>query len=192
MKIKLTILAVAVIWPVAVYADNCVKHPDSVCSSAGSSGSLDFCSARHKSECWYVEGVTTRTVYSCTGCAGNRTLQKNKQGMCDIDKVYATECVCSNGCRDVAWTAGNTGYEYGVTCGSTCDAARKYRCAKGYWGSSTNGTSGCNRCPSSGGVYGTTAAAGSTSITSCYIPSGSSFSETAGRGTYTGNCYYKN
>lgn len=68
-------------------------------------------------------------------------------------------------------------------------------CAKGYYKSSA-GTAACTRCPSSNGIYGTTAATGTTSVVSCYIPSGATytFSDSTGSGTatITSNCYYSN
>ena len=51
-----------------------------------------------------------------------------------------------------------------------------------------NGT--CWICPLSGGTAGRSADKNDTGITACYIPSGSTFSDTTGSGTYTGNCYY--
>ena len=63
-----------------------------------------------------------------------------------------------------------------------------YSCYTGYYLSGTS----CVRCPSSGGVYGTTVDKNTGGITSCYIPSGTSFSDTSGSGTYTSNCYYSN
>ncbi len=69
-------------------------------------------------------------------------------------------------------------------------------CAKGYYKSSAGTATSCTRCPSSNGVYGTTAATGTTSVVSCYIPSGSTytFSDSTGSGTatITSNCYYSN
>ena len=106
---------------------------------------------------------------------------------------------CSD-CTSGSWTAGNTGYQQRTkkTCNTStcvCSSSTEYRCASGYYGSSSNGTSGCTRCPSSGGVYGTSVA-GSTAITSCYLPSGTtvSFSDSTGSGTakYTANCFYTN
>ena len=52
-----------------------------------------------------------------------------------------------------------------------------------------SGTS-CVRCPSSGGVYGTTVDQNTDGITSCYLPAGSSFSDNIGSGTYSADCYY--
>lgn len=63
-------------------------------------------------------------------------------------------------------------------------------CKAGYYYNSTAKT--CTRCPSSGGIYGTTVDKNTGDITSCYIPSGTTFRDMTGSGTYTGNCYYSN
>lgn len=102
---------------------------------------------------------------------------------------------CSSGCTNcntTSWGANGTGYETRTvaTCDTTfCECSKKneYRCASGYYGSTTNGTSGCSPCPTPG-----TSAAGAAVQTSCYIASGNTFSDTTGYGTYTGNCYYVN
>ena len=79
-------------------------------------------------------------------------------------------------------------------CKST--TSTEYGCAAGYYKSAGSGsTMTCSRCPSSNGIYGTNAA-GTTDITTCYIPSGSTyrFSDDTGSGTakLTSNCYYNN
>lgn len=61
-----------------------------------------------------------------------------------------------------------------------------YSCYTGYYLSGTS----CVRCPSSGGVYGTTVDQNTGGITSCYLPAGSSFSDNIGSGTYSADCYY--
>lgn len=76
--------------------------------------------------------------------------------------------------------------------GPTCKSENEVGCKKGYYGTPKSVGSGCTQCPSSGGTHGTTAAIGATAVTECYIPSGTAFSDSAGSGTYTGNCYYKN
>lgn len=48
----------------------------------------------------------------------------------------------------------------------------------------------CVRCPSSGGVYGTTVDNNTGGITSCYLPSGTTGSDSTGSYTITGSCYY--
>ncbi len=59
-------------------------------------------------------------------------------------------------------------------------------CKPGYYLNSA----ACTRCPSSGGVYGTTVDRNTGDITSCYIPSGTTFSDGSGSGVYEGDCYY--
>ena len=44
----------------------------------------------------------------------------------------------------------------------------------------------CAKCPSSG----TTSGNGATTITQCYIPSGTKGSDSTGQYEYIGNCYY--
>ena len=80
------------------------------------------------------------------------------------------------------YTTCNPGY---YLSGSTC-----VPCAVGTF-KSTTGTGACESCPSSGGIAGTTASTGAKAKTECYLPSGTSFSDGTGSGTYTGNCYWK-
>ena len=66
-------------------------------------------------------------------------------------------------------------------------------CKEGYYGTPKHldDDSACKQCPSSGGVAGKSVVGSNTSITGCYIPSGSSFSDSTGSGVYTNNCYWK-
>ncbi|MDE6478122.1 MAG: hypothetical protein K2L94_02630 [Alphaproteobacteria bacterium] len=104
-------------------------------------------------------------------------------------QYYACEVICtgcSNCTSDSAWSAHSTGYEKKVTrtCNcNTCSATTSYRCAAGYYGSSTNGTSGCTRCPDNG-----TSVAGTTSITGCCVSSGT---DAAGTYSYSPQCCYQ-
>ncbi len=105
---------------------------------------------------------------------------------------YATYQVCEK-CTltctsDTSWTTVRTGYEKRTVCSNGC-GTDEYRCAAGYYGTSTNGSTGCNKCPSSGGVDGQSAA-GSTAITSCYIPKNTTLSDSTGKYQYTSDCYY--
>ena len=105
------------------------------------------------------------------------------------------ECASCTNCTSSNWEAYGTGYQRMINrdcnCDGTCQSTTKYRCAAGYYGTSTNGTSGCTRCPSSGGVYGTSIA-GATAITSCYIPKDTTLTDSYGNYVFTSNCYYKN
>ena len=99
-------------------------------------------------------------------------------------------------CADVSkiWQDTEPGYQAAPNSAFLCDSCYEtplmdYRCATGYYGSSSNGTSGCTRCPSEDGATGTSTA-GSTARTSCYMPSGTKFSNNTGSGQWTGNSYY--
>ena len=90
-----------------------------------------------------------------------------------------------------------------------------YKCASGYYGTATSAFAGCTKCPNNAtcaggngstfvcnsGTYKTssgcascpwpgTSAAGSTSISSCYIRSGTLGSDDSGSYKYTADCYY--
>ncbi len=91
-----------------------------------------------------------------------------------------------------------TKYTDTVTCATSasgsnfvsCNRQNSHICAQGYYGSPTLLNKTCTKCPSSGGIAGTTAGTGATKITECYIPAGTAFSDSAGAGTYSENCYY--
>ncbi|MDE5616015.1 MAG: hypothetical protein K2I81_04265 [Alphaproteobacteria bacterium] len=121
-------------------------------------------------------------------------------------------CTSSN-CQSSAWTTLRTGYETRTYryCSTTtnCASETQYRCAQNYYGSTTNGTSGCSKCDSSpdntayeeNNKYvstgskepGRTMGGGTSSKTSCYIPPlGGSYSYMDSTGVYefNGNCYW--
>lgn len=109
-------------------------------------------------------------------------------------------------------------YCVGQTAYSRCVAGTTtYKCASGYYGTATSASAGCTACPANAtcaGGNGSTfickanyyksgaacqpcpnsgkSTAGSTSITSCYLPSGTTFSDSTGSGTYSDKCYYSN
>ncbi|MDE5615699.1 MAG: hypothetical protein K2I81_02605 [Alphaproteobacteria bacterium] len=159
--------------PSLAYAPSCEEKGDSAndCATYTWSDSLNGfeCSAKEIGTCsCYTNGSGTST-YNCV-CNG-----------------------CSN-CNSSEWENYGTGYQRRNIAYCSCNSCSRYysyRCAEGYYGTTSNGTSGCTRCPASGGIYGMSAA-GSTTITACYIPSGTGFSDSTGSGIYTENCYYKN
>ena len=70
--------------------------------------------------------------------------------------------------------------------GDLCMQGKNYRCVAGAYGNpSASNKTACAPCPSPG-----TSAAGSTSQ-SCYIPAGTTGSDSTGTYKYTSNCYYK-
>ena len=93
---------------------------------------------------------------------------------------------CPEECPNLSWTALSGNPKAETRCNS--DYQCEYRCAAGYYGSGVN----CTQCPSSGGITGTSVAGDNATITKCYIPSGTSFSDSTGSGTYTNNCYWTN
>lgn len=142
-------------------------------------------------------------VNSCSSCLSGAELSTAfwSSTVCQKNSFSYSDCVkscpdCTNCISDTTWTRVTTlsPYEKKTTrtcnCG-TCVENTAYRCAVGYYGSSTNGTSGCTRCPrDEGGNYGTSPA-GSTVVTACYIASGQTFTDATGTGSYVGNCSYK-
>ncbi|MDE6250261.1 MAG: hypothetical protein K2M34_01335 [Alphaproteobacteria bacterium] len=117
----------------------------------------------------------------------------------------------STTCASTAWTAKGEGYETRIyrTCSATgtsgtCNSTTQYRCAAGYWGSSTNGTSGCSRCPEwtspiktyttsakTTYVRGTSDTGNTTAITGCYVVAGTYYDATGTLKT-TDKCKYTN
>ena len=123
------------------------------------------------------------------GCGGTTLcLLRDCDGVCMcVSPSCPTSKTCPSTCPSTEWSAGNTGYEKRCNSSYQCE----YRCAAGYYGSTLNGTSGCTVCPVVMG--GRTSDPGSNRlITDCYIPSGTSFSDTTGSGTYTSDCHYSN
>ena len=147
--------------------------------------------------CW-GSGTDKTGVESCTTCeSGYTKVSKSIILSCGNGTVTATyntclpTCTTSNCKSDTSWSAAGTGYQKKAnrSCSdsTTCKTTYSYRCAAGYYGSSSNGRSGCNPCPSGG-----TSSAGTTSATGCYIPSGTTGSDSTGTYKYTSNCYWKN
>jgi len=130
----------------------------------------------------------------------------DKPSLCTTSQSSCTpqacECTkkqqeCPEECPSTSWGAHDTGYQ--KRC-NTNTYQCEYRCAAGYYGSSTDGTSGCESCPtylaSSGislkpSVHNGSSIAGATQKNQCYIPTNTKFNETKGSGIYSDNCYYK-
>ena len=147
--------------------------------------------------CWGSDTDKTG-VESCMTCeSGYTKVSKSTVLNCGgstLNASYNTcllTCTTSNCKSDTSWSSYGTGYQRKAnrSCSdsTTCKTTYSYRCAAGYYGSSSNGTSGCSPCPSGG-----TSSAGTTSATGCYIPSGTTGSDSTGTYKYTSNCYWKN
>lgn len=152
-------------------------------------------------------GTTTKTCSKgslCTMCKGpNVTI--NGQIYCGMwaDTNGVKTCSASSGGANVAYTmspccdsdgkavGGATGC-YVIACKTgmvASDAKTSCVCDVGYYGTTTTG---CTRCPASGGTYGTTNGKGNTQITNCYFPAGLSIKDSVGTYQYTQDCYYSN
>ena len=125
------------------------------------------------------------------------TLYTYVEPNCNVD------CPCSL-CAQTGYCTCNAGYYAKVTydnncfsdcdcsgvcpSNSTCTSATSFTCNKGYW---KNG-SVCTSCPPSNyGGYGTTASTGATSISECYLPAGTTSSDTTGTFQFTQKCYFE-
>lgn len=146
----------------------------------------------------YTRTKSTTTLATCTGDITYYYCKSSGSSGGDIDPIEPKPDLCDGTCDDCVsdgrWKHDffNSGYESHTvrTCNTfncVCMERTQYRCAAGYYGSSINGTSGCTRCPSSGGVYGTSVADSNIKITDCYMTGGS---DDTGTFTYTSKCYY--
>ena len=140
----------------------------------------------------------TNEYKSCKTCLSGytRTAQTvNISDNCGTLTWYTCvkECdgTCDN-CISSLWSKGsyNTESRTAATCNTqTCVCTKKIerRCTAGYYGTvgMIVSSSACTQCPSPG-----TSAAGSTSQSDCYIPAGTTGSDSTGTYKYTSNCYY--
>lgn len=155
------------------------------------------CCRSVSSSCSYDSSCTSTLTCNCSTSSTGST---NKYGI-----------VATTTQKQDVYCVGQTAYSQCVA-GTTT-----YKCASGYYGTATSLSAGCTACPANAtcaGGNGSTfrcnanyyksgaacqpcpnggkSAAGATSITSCYLPSGTTFSDSTGSGTYTENCYYSN
>lgn len=150
------------------------------------------------------------TVPNAVSCYGGATLKSitvdlAAEGWGDIcdNVITQSQCVCEcDNCEsDGNWTRVSAGYERRIsrycTCDrtATCSQSYSYRCAAGYWGNTTNGTTGCTKCTGSWTgannvtVY-PTSNPGSIAITGCYFPMGD-YKDAYGNFTLTQPCDWR-
>ncbi len=128
--------------------------------------------------------------YRCV-CGGVEYNKSNYEYSCNTEGGYYgtpsngpyDQTHCTTSCPANSTATRNSS---STTIGNYKIVASSCKCNKNYYG----GNSGCTKCPTSGGVAGVTASTGATSITSCYIPSGNTGSDSIGNFEYTANCYY--
>lgn len=155
--------------------------------------------------CYNRVAVTSSNVNTILGGAGAvfGGACSNPDSM--VSGLYTcVEKTCTGCTSDTSWSSAGTGYMKKVTrtcnCG-TCSATTAYQCASGYWGSSTNGTSGCSQCPTWSGVYTNSARTtlafgisnqGTPSITGCFVIPGTYYDATGTFSVVNNVCNYKN
>ncbi len=194
----------ALFMPQIVWAE-CISYSScSGCTTTVPNGALNNCNSVKPQYYGVSEsGMSKYNVTTCDTCkpgwklGENKTLQLSPSCTVQYRLCDVSNCVsCSNCTSDASWSTVRKGYEKKVirtcNCDGTCSVSTQYRCAPGYYGNSINGTSGCTACPSEpSSIYGTSTA-GSTSITSCYIPTGTFTTDSKGTFAYRSNCYYTN
>ncbi len=156
--------------------------------------------------CKTLDGDVTH-IKSCTACNNGYTLKIKSITDCCNQYNYGAcigNCASTCGNNTTEWkTTGTTGYETRVyeycTGGTTCTKKTQYRCAAGYYGRTTNGTSGCTACPNREKGATTTPDSGNnvdkiyiSTITNCYFPAYKDIRGIDGTYQYTDTCYYKN
>ncbi len=203
MKNKITILALtAFITTLATGNADAVISTCSVTTCTGSEMyTLNTClDGSYTTKCYKASSSgNIYKVFICSACAHGTLGDATLSELIPECNLLTPVTQCCNACdsasctSDTTFSAYRTGYESKSTrmcsCLNGCKVtSTSYRCAAGYYGSSTNGTTGCTACPNGG----TSVAGSNTSITSCYLPTGTKFSDTSGSGEYTENCYYKN
>ena len=175
------------------------------CSELGLSGTCYAGSAGIKDAYIQTNSVCQSSSSGCTYRDCNNVCSCNQRCTGDLDPNLGCPAGCPNTVWDAIGGAAILKNMYQSRCvdapagiiGKNCE----WRCADGYYGtakgtSDSNPTattmSGCTVCPTSGGLKGTSVAGDNATITKCYIPSGTSFSDSTGSGTYSNNCYWTN
>jgi len=130
-------------------------------------------------------------------CSNTMKYQKCTKESGGGDGPVTGNCTVDNCTKKSGWEAHATGYEvlnYYSCVNDVCTPTpQQYRCAKYYYGTSTNGTTGCNRCPLSGTGNpepGDSIPGSNTKLSDCYLRSGRSGADDSGTFTVSGDCYH--
>lgn len=173
----------------------------SICSADGNVIIECKCGTKQTPSNSSLTQLCARTGETFTwGCRFQGTMAENAQYWC-VPFGSALACdVC--GCKDVksdtAWTSiGNSRVSREVQTATSSEyscsvtTSIEYACNTGSYRSAGSGLSmTCSPCPQQLGSAPSTSKIGNLSITGCYIPAKTSFSDDTGTGTYVHNCYY--
>ncbi|MDE6481740.1 MAG: hypothetical protein K2L25_02890 [Alphaproteobacteria bacterium] len=200
MRHKITMFALTTF--ITTLATNNADAAIGFCSvttcTGGEMYTLNTCAdGSYTTKCYKTPSGKIFKVFICTSCVRGTLGEATLSELIPECNSLAPVSQCCDACDsasctgDTTYIAHGAGYESKSTrtcsCLNGCKVtSTSYRCAAGYYGTSTNGTTGCTACPNGG----TSVAGSNTSITSCYLPTGTKFSDPSGSGDYTGNCYY--
>ena len=174
------------------------------------SSALIVGTAQHSNGTGVCTGYTTSYRYSgtstssyikvvqCSGCISNfkTDIQTKNVNGCSINVTGCTTCGNCTNCSDTDWTTPTNGLQSRTTatctdrCSNTCSKETEYRCIAGYYGSPGNTTSGCYKCPTSGGLEGTSTLGFNETIEDCYFPANTPVDDSTGTYKFTASCFY--
>lgn len=175
---------------------SCTKKESCGSCSSGYTKTLQTLECNGTTYSYYVcKGVVSgggATVFPGVVSPGTQYPVVIGPGYAVADGCSATDCNCNT--WDWKKVEGKDGVEskQTYTCNKNtnckCDYTTEYRCAKGYYGTATSESSSCASCPTVDGVSGTTASAGKTKKTDCYIPSSQSLTDKIGTYKFSTQC----
>lgn len=130
-------------------------------------------------------GVSMAALNCCGKCPYNQS-QSQCTEKCCTGLTHSEESI-GNGVIRI------TDKETKVTCATSptgtnlvfCSTTFSYKCEAGYYGNPRTSSGTCTKCPSPG-----TSAEGSTSQSDCYIPAGTTGSDSSGTYKYVSDCHY--
>ena len=130
-------------------------------------------------------GVSMAALNCCGRCPYNQSAPQCTEECC-TGLAHSEESI-GNGVIEI------TDQETSVTCATSpsgtnlvrCMKTRTFKCEAGYYGNPTAFNKTCTKCPSPG-----TSAEGSTSQSDCYIPAGTTGSDSSGTYKYVSDCHY--
>ncbi len=172
--------------------------------ATGTIWAIGTCNASDPINCTSLKTAYTNALKAYTGTCNAQFLSQysgyfisNQLGICNClaNGTSADNCVTIQQMCCITQksaTIGNTElWQIKTWNDSTkqCTSVSAYKCMAGYYGNPTSPNS-CSQCPAPGTTDAPTASTSGTTIISCYIPSGISFSDSSGDGTYTNKCYY--
>ena len=146
----------------------------------GSNGMFESCKTgpiTHSDSC-YDKGTTS--------CCRNLTVQGGLDDITLTGNEYGIVTIYGEPRMTTTRTENDTGCT--ITC--TCEMGKtSYACKKNKYGSPTSATDAdaCQDCPPNS----ETSSYGAKSITECYLPAGTEYTDTTGTYTYTENCYHE-